>query len=289
MVVMQEPDLPVHTVPIPRDNGATLTPTAEQLTEAITGAIADAPQLTDDARWIWAEAYWPPGKNPDRPTRVPMRKPEAGDPDHVPGPQLALGVGNDQARAAYTRAAVLVVEANRLAGRALAPFTGRKVSDGYRRPARGDELPITADSAVRRLRQLLDLVAPKDPEAPRLEGETARDAHAAAVALVAAHAALKVVLRDDGGTDALPGDRRCDDCGKACEDQKRRKCWQCVQRRARGKKPVRRWAEAHAAKGRRVERGEDHAENPAPSGDYVDGVWTPAKPFPKPTPRQEAS
>lgn len=241
-----------------------MPPTAEQLTEAITGAIATAPQLIDDARWLWTEAYWPAGKNLDRPTRVPARKPDSTDPDHVPGATLDLGVGNDQARAAYTRCAVLVVESHRLAGRACAQIVGRTATGGYRRPARGDELPLMVDATVRRLRQLLEVV-----DRPAVAG----DAFAAAVALVEAHAALKVVLRDVDGSGNLPPERRCIDCGKACEDQKRRRCWQCVQRRARGKKPVRRWAEAHAAKGRRVERGEDHAENPLPKGRYIEGEW----------------
>lgn len=262
-------------------------PTAAHLTEAITGAIATAPQLTDDAQWIWMEAYWPAGRNPDRPTRVPARKPDDSDPDHVPGPALALGVGNDQARAAYTNCATLVVEAHRLAGRALAPFAGRKVSDGYRRPARADELPTMVDSTVRRLRQFLKLDGPR-----RGDDAVRQDAYAAAVTLVAAHAALKGVLRDFDGKGHLPPERRCADCGKACEDQKRKRCWQCVQRRARGKRPVRRWAEAHAAKERRVERGEDHADNPLPGYRYVDGHLEDATPHPdepRPRTRKEAS
>jgi hypothetical protein len=262
-----------------------LTPTAEQLTEALSGAIADAPQLIDDAKWLWAESYWPPGKNPDRPTRVPMRKPESADPDHVPGPQLALGVGNDGARAAYTRAAVLVVEANRLAGRALAPFTGRRVSDGYRRPARGDELPITVDAARRRLRRLLEVV-------DRLDGEPARDAHAAAVALVAAHAALRVVLRDEDGSGEPGADRRCANCGDPCPSgRRRRECEKCARYRQRKGKPrtIRRHEDARRARDRRQERGEDHAENPPPRGDYIDGVWTPATPHPDQQTRREAS
>jgi hypothetical protein len=124
------------------------------------------------------------------------------------------------------------------------------------------------EATVRRLRWVVELGIYHCAE------DRARlDAHAAAVALVAAHGELKGVLADVDGSGDLPLERRCADCGKACEDQKRRRCWQCVQRRARGKKPVRRWAEAHAAKERRVERGEDHAENPAPRGRYVEGRW----------------
>jgi hypothetical protein len=98
-----------------------MTPTAEQLTETITGAISVAPQLIDDAAWLWTDAYWPPGRNPDRPTRLAPKRIPGDDVDHVPGERLALGVGNDAARSAYTRAAVKVADAHRLAGRAGAP------------------------------------------------------------------------------------------------------------------------------------------------------------------------
>jgi hypothetical protein len=220
---------------------------------------------------------------------VPALKPDDGDPDHVPGPQLALGVGNDGARAAYTRAAVLVVDANRLAGRALAPFTGRKVSDGYRRPARGDELPATVDSTWRRLRKLLDLAV-----ASRLDGQPALDAHAAAVALVSAHAALKVVLRDDGGTEDPAGDRRCNN-PNGCPNKARpggKECPACNQYRLRNKgrhRIPRRWTNEYDAQARRRDRGEDHAANPLPGYRYVDGELEDARPHPEQKPRKEAS
>lgn len=234
-------------------------PTAEQLTEAITGAIAIAPDLVDDAAWLWVEAYWPPGRNPDRPTRVALRREAGGDLDHVPGERLALGVGNDAARAAYARAAVQVADAHRLAARAHAHYSGRKPPVGNRRPPQGPEMAVMVDSIRRRLRDVLAAgIADLEVDRPRL------DSHAAATALVTAHAALQGVLRDVDGSGHAPLSRRCDGCGKPCEDQTRRKCWQCVQRRARGKKPVRRWAEAHAAKERRLARGEDHGESPLP-------------------------
>jgi hypothetical protein len=256
-----------HTVPTPCDAERALTPTADQLNEAISGAIAIAPQLIDDAAWLWVDAYWPPGKDRERPTRVSLRRNESDSPDHVPGERLALGVGNDAARAAYARAAQHVADAHRLAARAAAHYSGRKPPVGERRPPQGPEMAVMVDSIRRRLRDLLDAgIGDLHVDRPRL------DAHAAAVALVAAHAVLQGVLRDDGGSGQEPLSRRCDDCGKVCEDQKRRKCWQCVQRRARGKKPVRRWAEAHAAKARRVARGEDHGESPLPRPSLGEGV-----------------
>jgi hypothetical protein len=243
------------------------SPTAEALTLALDHATGIAPQLQADARWLWIEAYWPQGRNPDRPTRLPLRREVTGDPDHVPGERLALGVGNDQARAAFDRSAYLIVNAHRLAGVAVAHLNGRTPPTGPNRLARPADYWVVADNTVRRLRWLRERVSPKWSSALRL------DAQAAADTFIEAHSALVGVLRDVDGTGMLPLGRRCEDCGKACEDQQRKRCWQCVQRRARGKKPVRRWAEQHAAKERRVNRGEDCAENPLPNGRYVEGKW----------------
>ena len=249
-----------------------MTPTAEQLTEAISGAVAIAPQLKTDARWLWMEAYWPAGRNPDRPTRLgPRRDPR--DPDHVPGERLALGVGNDGARAAFDRAAVLVVDAHRLAGHALAHYSGRRPPVGTRRPARGDEFATWTDATVRRLRQLLNLATrPGAPDEPR------RDAHASAVALVAAHAALQAVMRDVDRSGELPPQKRCKTCQNAAAEG-RTECWRCINYRMRNKgrtRPVPRNLGAFAARDRRRERGEDYGENPPPRGRYIDGQWTEA-------------
>jgi hypothetical protein len=243
-------------------------PTPTLLADTLTAAIGIAPQLIDDAGWIWLDAYWPPGRNPDRPTRLAPRPDPGDDPDSVPGDRLALGLGNDAPRKAYTKCAAKVAEAHRLAARAHGHYTGRPSSGARVRPPRGTELAVMVDAVTRRLAWLLERdIAHDEDDQPRL------DAHAAAVALMAAHAELRTVLRDVDGSGEPPPERRCVDCGKACEDQKRKRCWQCVQRRARGKKPVRRWAEAHAAKERRAVRGEDHAENPLPGGRYIEGEW----------------
>ena len=267
-----------------------MTPTAEQLTEALAGAINIAPQLTDDAAWLWVDAYWPPSSDRDRPTRVAPRRDRGADPDYVPGERLALGVGNDRARAAWTACAVKVAEAHRLAGRAVAHYSGRKGYDGRIRAPRGRELPMMVDSIVRRLRWLLDRDVPgdRDPAADRAR----RDAHAAAVALQAAHVELKAVLRDVDGSGEPGADRRCTNCGDPCQPgRRRRECEKCARYRQRTGKPrtIRRHEDARRARDRRRERGEDHAENPPPAGGYVDGQWTPATPHPDPQTRKEAS
>jgi hypothetical protein len=241
------------------------------LNEAISGAIAIAPQLIDDAAWLWVDAYWPPGRNPDRPTRVALRRNESDNPDHVAGERLALGVGNDAARAAYARAAAHVADAHRLAGRAHAHYSGRKPPVGARRPPQGPELPVMVDSIRRRLRAVLDAgIDHLDEDRPRL------DAHAAAVALIAAHAALQDVLRDDGGTKEPGSSRRCSNCGDPVTPGRRHKeCDKCARYRQRTGRPraIRRHEEARRARDRRRERGEDHGDAPLPLGRYFDGVW----------------
>jgi hypothetical protein len=252
-------------------------PTAEQLTETITGAIAIAPQLIDDAAWLWVDAYWPPGRNPDRPTRLGPRRDPGADPDHVHGERLALGLGNDAARAAYTRSGALVVDAHRLAGRVLAHYSGRTFTSGYRRPPRGHDYRVIVDSTVRRLRTLTELDVAHGPD------EARRLAHGAAVALVEAHAALRAVLRDVDGTGEPAADRRCRNCGDPCSPGTRRlECDKCARYRQRTGKPraIRRHEDARQARERRHERGEDHAENPPPRGRYVDGAWVEAAPLP---------
>jgi hypothetical protein len=268
------------------ERGDALTPTAEQLEEAITGAIATAHQLKTDARWLWTDAYWPPGKDRDRPTRVHPRT-DRTDPDHVPGERLALGIGRDDVRAAYTQAATLLADAHRLAGRAVGHYTGRKVT-GRVRPPRDHEFTQFADSTVRRLRWLAERdVAHDADEAPRL------DAHAACVALTEAHGHLRKVLRDLDGSGLAPPDRRCDN-PLGCDNPPRpggKKCDPCARMWQRKKvhRQPRRYAEVRAAKVRRVERGEDYGENPLPGWRYVDGQLERSTPHPEQQSRKEAS
>ena len=252
----------------------TKAPTAEALLETVAHALAIAPQFTDDAAWLWIDAYWPPKRDRDRPSR-PL--PPGADPDHIPGERLALGVGNDQSRSAYTRAALLAVDAHRIAGVAVCSITGRQPPPARRRPARGHDLEQVIDATVRRLRWLVDHDIAHATDRARL------DAHAAAVALIEAHAALRAVLRDVDGTGEPEAARRCTNCGDPCTPGRgRRECEKCARYRQRTGRArlIRRHADAYAARDRRTERGERYAENPAPAGRYVDGVWQPAAPHP---------
>jgi hypothetical protein len=245
------------------------SPTAEQLAETIAHAVGLAHQLTSDARWLYQDAYWPQRKDRDRPSR-PL--PAGTDPDVVPGRLLDLGVGNDTARAKYTEAATKVVEAHRLAGRALTHFGGKPISEGRRRPARGDEFGLFVDSTVRRLRKLADLGVTHGPDQAKLDTQAACDT------LIAAHAALRSVMRDVDGTGEAPAERRCKTCQNTAAEG-RTECWRCINYRMRNKgkvRPVPRNLGAFAARDRRRERGEDHAEAPMPRGRYIDGQWTEA-------------
>lgn len=255
-------------------------PTAEQLTETLTHAINLAPQLTDDGMWLWIDAYWPPRRDRDRPSR-PL--PPGADPDHIPGERLALGIGRDDVRSAWTRSSLLVVDAHRHAGAAVSAISGRPAPRPRLRPARGHEYRTLVDASARRLRWLLE------HEIARVGDEhLRRDAHAAAVALLEAHAALRTVLRDLDGTGEPDAARRCSNCGDPCTPGRRRnECEKCARYRQRTGRArlIRRHADAYAARDRRRARGEDHAQNPMPNSRYVDGVWTPSSPHPT----QEAS
>lgn len=248
------------------------TPTAEQLTETLAGAITIVHQLVDDYRWIRAEADLPPGHNPDRPTR--LRRAHDGGPDYVPGRRFDLGIGNDEARAAYERADVLIRDAHRLATNAVTAMHALRgrAPRRIRLPKRFDA-PEAAYSTARRLQWLLD------DRVTEADDDTRRTAHAAAVQLTEAHAALRAILRDVDRTGEPAADRRCDNCGDPCPaGWTRRECEKCRRYRQRTGKPrmIRRHEDARRARSRRRERGEDHAENPLPRGRYVGGEWTEA-------------
>lgn len=245
-------------------------PTAIALLEALRHAVGIAPQLKTDAAWLWIDAYWPPRADRDRPSR-PL--PAGTDPDHVQGNRLALGVGNDRARSAYTASAFHLLDAHRLAGVAIAHWTGRRPPLPRRRTIAGHQYPPLVDATTRRLHWLLDdrLDIGHAPDRPKL------DAHAAAAALITAHADLRSVLRDADGSDETPLQRRCKNCQGPAADG-RTECWRCINYRIRkGRpRPVPRNMGAFAARDRRRERGEDHGDNPLPRGRYIDGQWTEA-------------
>lgn len=239
-------------------------PTPRQTLDAIAAALAAIPQLTDDALWLHTDAYWPPSIDRDRPTKV---LPPGADPDHVPGERLALGVGRDRSRAAVTAAGQHLAVAHHRAGLALHHAgLAKRPPVGPGKPARGPDARIVGQATARRLRALQAWL-----QADMTDPAVIRDTWTATVAVLAAHAALRDVLRDTGGLDELPAERRCVDCGKACEDQKRRRCWSCVQSNARqaraGKTPkrrARRHADAIEAQKRRAARGEVAGECPLP-------------------------
>lgn len=244
-------------------------PTGDSTIETVQHAVAIAHQLKEDAAWLWVEAYWPPRTDRDRPSRA---RPPDDSPDHVPGERLALGVGNDRARAAYTESARHLVEAHRLAGVAVAHHTGRNPPLARRRPVRGHEHPKLVDAVIRRLRWLLD----DQRDLAHAPDEARMAAWSAASTLITAHTDLKAVLRDAGGTEALPGDQRCVNCGDPRTEPDRRECRKCRAYRQRNGKPrpIRRHADAHAAKNRRVERGEDAA---AEDGGVQAGTYRPTE------------
>lgn len=243
-----------------RSTSTVSAPTPEALTETVAHAITIAPQLKSDAAWLWIDAYWPPRNDRDRPTR-PRPRGVGEDPDHVPGERLALGIGNDTARAAYTRSAQHVTLAHRLAGLAVATHNNRTPPPARQHPARGHEHALYVDSTIRRLRWLLE------HDAAHATDQTRRHTHAAAIALIEAHAALLAVMRDIDGTGEPDANRRCDNCGDPCPPGwTRRECDKCRRYRQRTGRPrmIRRHEDARRARDRRRARGEDAGASPLP-------------------------
>jgi hypothetical protein len=263
-------------------------PTDEQLAETLISAIHAADPLVDDHGWIRAEVDLPPGRDPDRPTRL-HRPADSDNPDYIPGRRFDPGIGNDQARAACEVAEMKAPDAHRLATvavKAMHEIRGR-TPRRVRLPRRFG-FSETVYSTARRLQWLLD-----DGITDVDDLEVRKTAHAAAVQLLLAHAALQGVLADFDGTGELPASRRCDN-PLGCDMPPRpggKKCGACAQMwlRKRRHRVPRRYSDAREAKVRRVERGEDRAASPFPAGRYVDGEWVPATPHPDAPPHREAS
>lgn len=255
--------------------------TAEALTDSIAAAARTAGPLKADAAWLWIDGHWPTRLDRDRPTRPRPAVPVVHDPDAVPGGRYDLGLGNDRARTAHHHAAALVAGGHRLAGLAVAHWTGRHPA-----PARGPAHPADFDRLVdSTMYRLAWLVAHGVTTAP---GGVRARAHGAAGHLVEAHGVLSKVLVDVDRTGMLPAARRCRN-PLGCDNAPRadgpagqgvlcEACHKWAQRHDGQPRPPRRWLSASNAKRRRVERGEDFGMAPAaPTGRYVDGVWEPAR------------
>lgn len=265
-------------------------PTAEALTETLTHAIEAANQLIGDFAIVLYDSTYPAGRNPDRPTRVQPPPPE-GDPDFVPGERLESGLGVERGKEACARALELAADARRLADAAL----GREVPPQRRlRPPGFRPHVLTTAARLRRLRDHGLAGAPDEARAL---------AHAAAVALLEAHVAVRGVMRDYEQVGEVPADSRCWNCQRPVVYVRSRECEACSKYRRRAEaairtgrvvkhrfRPVPRFQAEHEARRRRAERllpGQLDIEGPPPAGTYRDGEWTPATPHPEP--RREAS
>jgi hypothetical protein len=275
-------------------------PTAEQLTETLTHACSIADRFAGDWAVVFYDSTYPAGRNPDRPTRVHPR-PSAENPDHVPGDRDDAGIGNHAGKEACARAAALVADAYRLAGRAAAALAGIDASNELRsRPARdGQALRTQAMRTVARFRWLMG----HDITRAAVDAQTV--AHSAAVALIEAHAVVRGVMRDYDAVGEPTLDGRCWNCQRPAVYVKTQECDACSRYRrrteaqiragkipARRHRPVTRYAEAYDAARRRRERlrpGQLDVEGPLPGGNFRDGEWEPARPLPDFKPRREAS
>lgn len=255
-----------------------INPTA--LEETITHAINLQRDLIEQARWVHAWAYLPTGPN-DRPTR---HKPQNTNPDQIDSHPDDIGLTNDHARRAYLHAAHMIADADRLALRAL-----HLMANGVRPPDQGWAAPINGEALytiIKRVTRRLGILRHRD--VIHAQGDNAADirkaVHRSADHIIAAHSILLAVQRTRGDIGTIVV-RRCANCNDPCEDQTRRECWKCAKYRAeprnKGKaRPIRRTADAIAAKRRRQARGEDYGvEDGGIQAGRVgnDGQWEPAR------------
>jgi hypothetical protein len=274
------------------------SPTAESLQEVLDHACNIADAFAGDWAIVFYDSTYPAGRNPDRPTRVHAR-PSADDPDSVPGQQWESGLGVQRGKDACATAAAHVVTAHRLAGQAVVALGRTDVNELATRPARDAQaLRRQTFNTVGRLRWL------QGHDVGRAGADVRDLAHAAAVSLLEAHAAVRGLMRDYEGVGELTLDRRCWNCQREPRPGGR-ECDACRKYRNRAEaqiragripahrvRPVPRFADAHEALKRRNERlapGQLDIEGPLPGGAYRAGEWTPAKPLPGDEPRREAS
>jgi hypothetical protein len=260
-------------------------PTPEALAEAINHALGLVDTLAGDWALIDYDSRYPAGRNPDRPTRA--RPINQADPDHVKAERDDPGIGDYRARQACSEASRHIAIAHRLAVAAVVSHTTARPTQSYQRPPRSavDVRAVLAATEGR-----LKWLQQQD-----LDPDTRQTVHGAASALIAAHAALRAVMADYDHVGEPTLDRRCWNCLRAV-DPPRRECEACRKYRARaeaairaGKKPphrlrpVPRYDDAHKARQRREARlkpGQLDIEGPVPTGNWIDGTWTPATPHP---------
>lgn len=63
--------------------------------ELLAGIATDLHQITNHLAWAHTQAWWPTSRPLDAPTGRPLPPPaDTGDPDHIPGPRYATGLGD---------------------------------------------------------------------------------------------------------------------------------------------------------------------------------------------------
>lgn len=79
--------------------------------EALAAITADLEILANELRWCHANAYWPAGRALDAPPGTSLAKPaDPNDPDHVPGPERDVGIGDFASRMAWHSAVAEVAQ-----------------------------------------------------------------------------------------------------------------------------------------------------------------------------------
>jgi hypothetical protein len=253
-----------------------ISPTAQHTAETISHALNIADRLVDDATWLHQEAYWPRGRDRDRPTRAYALDPR--NPDAVPGERWDLGLATDAVIRAYHESGALVANAERLA------------ADAVLRAAGNTPLPATPKAPVVGAAYVdavaitvgrLDVITHYGVD--RLRSDAMALTWSAASHLIEAHAPLRAAMPNPDGIPDPIAAKRCRTCRNPHTEPgkgDRSECAACRMYRSRHggqPRPYRRNADALRAKDRRLERGEDHGceDGGIQAGTYRGNVWVP--------------
>lgn len=253
-----------------------ISPTAQHTIETVSHALGIAGQLVDDATWLHTEAYFPRGRDRDRPTWAFALDPT--NPDAVPGEQWDLGTATDAVRRRYAQAGALVANAARIAGDAILRANGTTpVPAGSVKAALGPDFARKVRDTTNRLATL------KHYGIERLGPDALALTWSAASHLIEAHGQLRRAMPNPLRKPDPPADRRCKNCREPHTEPDRTSAVECAacrmyRRRHNGEaRPYRRNAAALQAKDRRLQRGEDHAteDGGIQAGTYRGNEWVP--------------
>lgn len=226
--------------------------------EDLAAIAADLHTIEDHLRWATIQAWWPAGRALDAPRGRALPPLDPADPDRVPGPRHATGLGDHRAQQAITaccthlaaaESALRTVHAAHIARGDTAPRTVVRRHD----PTPVQQVTVCAWYAATLHRDLADQLSPVERRLIRKARRTVDLALGAIGAALGDHKPVDEVR--------LPAKDRCAICGiRPRAPKKGKRCSTCANWRDRhGYERPRRLdsiADAKAAQARRRARGE---------------------------------